>query len=286
MESRGLRTQKATGKFAPVPETSIQGQSSKARKVTWKKKKAKHYKRISNDTRAEVIRRVVDNKETIAEVARKFKLCYTTVCSIIEIYKKEGRVEKIHQRQRKRKQKAEAKKEQEECIKQEFLIKQEFAIKSEETDYNNLKIEEYGQMKLEKDTSNRTTNISCSPDEWLKEEPPALEKSEISNQTDSLLMSGSPSLGMQSVPTNLQWSLPNILHNSPPLVNNAFNHPQLWSPPRYFNNPWRMSPQPTLPTLPTIWFGLDRPELLFQRQNPMQYVPPYFGAQNQNFYRY
>ena len=99
------------------------------------------------------------------------KLSYTTTCSIIEVYRKFQRIEKIPHKLRKRKLKlVKAQKiKKEEELKQEFLLKdEENPLKSEE---NPLKNEEEPQLKLEKDFKTNESVIKhqfCKKEECLK----------------------------------------------------------------------------------------------------------------------
>lgn len=77
MESRGLRSSKATGKFAPIGLKSDNKTQFKVLKSPSKKKNGEQhqrYKKISNETRAEIVQRIIDDKASKALVSNFLEL--------------------------------------------------------------------------------------------------------------------------------------------------------------------------------------------------------------------
>lgn len=204
-------------------------------------------------------------------MARKLRLSYTTVCSIIETYKKEGRINKIHQRQRKKKKLTvlanEKLDEEEKDLKVDKLVKQEAPALQSEPLHENLKIEEeHDKMKLEKGGSNRSTlnpNDCVSKLEWFNEEPLKPEKLEISHQAELAQMRDGQEPRIQPVFPYSQRNFSGIVNISPPLASNLL----------YYH--WLQMHQ----------VSINRSELPLQNSIRTSNVSNYFGVQNQNLYK-
>lgn len=223
-------------------------------------------------------------------MARKLRLSYTTVCSIIETYKKEGRINKIHQRQRKKKKltvlASEKLDEEEKDLKEDKLVKQEATALQREPLHENLKIEEeHDKMKLEKGGSNRSTlnpNDCVSKLEWFNEEPLKPEKLEISHQVELAQMRDGQEPRIQPVFPHLQWNFSGIFNISPPLASNLRDYSHYQTLATYLNNHWTL-PLPSQLQMHQV--SINRSELPLQNSLRTSNVSNYFGVQNQNLYK-
>lgn len=95
-EGSDLQTEKSS--------ESKNSKGSKSSAPSIRKRAAYTYHQVSNEDRAELLRRVLIGKETLAQASRDLKINYSTAKTIIRTYRKFNRVEKVPHTMRKSKQ--------------------------------------------------------------------------------------------------------------------------------------------------------------------------------------